>query len=168
MHRYAAFLLSFLAGFLFLNPVQAQTLVDADGPPPQDAPTGTHNVNADTATASSILYAHNGGTITGQTGNLTLNVTGNGTQEVRALNAVGTSSLIEMTAGETVINMLINPTSAHYRGAIADSGGTVTLTHGTISLGPGPPWSESEPRSGGDRARFEAERNRYEDLDGGR
>ena len=139
MHRYAPLLLSFLAGFLFSNPVQAQTLVDANGPPPQDAPTGTFTRAGDIATELSILLARNGGTITG-TGDLTLNVTGSGTQEYKGLNAVGTGSSISMTAGKTVINMPF-PTSrgVNIRGAFAELGGTLTLTDGSlvdIRLGP--------------------------------
>jgi hypothetical protein len=140
LHRYAPLLLSFLAGFLFSNPVQAQTLVDANPPDsPKDAPTGPFNQNGDIATELSILLARNGGTING-TGDLTLNVAGGGTQEIKGLNAVGNGSSISMTAGKTVINMPF-PTSrgVNIRGAFAELGGTLTLTGGSlvdIRLGP--------------------------------
>ena len=76
-----------ISGVLLFQSIQAQTLVDANPPDsPKDAPTGTFTQNGDIATELSILLARNGGTITG-TGDLTLNVTGNGTQEYKGLNA---------------------------------------------------------------------------------
>ena len=132
-----------IAGVLLSQSAQAQTLVNANGTS-ELAPTGTFTQNADIATDSTILLAQNGGSITG-VGDLTLNVSGSGTQENRALTATGTSltgtsSLINMTTGQTVIDMrFISPTpSAHYRGAIAQLGGTVNLDNVTIFLGPGP------------------------------
>ena len=142
------FLLFLIAGFLFFQSVQAQTLVDAagqslPGPTPGEytrigdpPPTGP-------ATLGSILLARDGGTITGQEGTLTLNVTASGTQEVKALSAVGTSpsgtpSQILMTAGKTVINMpfaiKIPPAGSpppNIRGAFAVSGGKLILTNGS-------------------------------------
>jgi hypothetical protein len=68
-------LLFLIAGFLFSNSVQAQTPVDANGTN-ELAPTGTFpNVTA--FGGIDVLFAHNGGTITG-TGNLELDVTGPG------------------------------------------------------------------------------------------
>jgi hypothetical protein len=71
LHKYAPFLLSFLAGFLFSNPVQAQTLFDANGTN-EFAPTGTQFANGADPNVidESIFLARNGGTITGQ-GDLT-------------------------------------------------------------------------------------------------
>jgi outer membrane autotransporter protein len=152
LHRYAAALLSFLAGVLLFQSAQAQTLVDAGAGQSLPGPTpGTYTQMGDPpptgpATQGSILLAHDGGTITGQAGTLTLNVTAGGTKEVIALNAVGTStspsgtttpSQILMTAGRTVIIMpfaiatLPSSPFPNIRGAWAQSGGQLTLTNGS-------------------------------------
>ena len=118
MHRRAPFLLSFLAGVLLFQSVQAQTVLFADGtgtPPGTPThidvppPSFTRTVSATGLIDESIVLARSGGTITG-TGDLTLNVTGSGTQ---VLNAVGIGSLIEMD-GKTVINMTNAPNARMY------------------------------------------------------
>ncbi|PWT85409.1 MAG: hypothetical protein C5B58_03140 [Acidobacteria bacterium] len=88
------------------------------------------------------LYAHDGGIITGVegNGNLTLNLV-EGTGEVRMLRATGTGSRIDLTAGQTILDLLNTvqtPNPSHQRGGLADSGGEITLNNATINLGPGP------------------------------
>jgi hypothetical protein len=148
-------LLFLIAGVLLFQSVQAQTLVNAFSTT-EDAPTGLQPANADQAIDASILYARQGGIINGK-GDLTLDVTSRGNQEVRVLNALGTgsdtappatlpSSQILMTAGKTVIIMPFPASKGvNIRGAFAELGGRLILTSGSspentlvdIRLGPG-------------------------------
>jgi hypothetical protein len=131
LHRYAPLLPSCLAGFLFSNSVQAQTspFVDAGSGQNLFAPTGTFP-NVQAFGGIDVLFAHNGGTITG-TGNLELDVTGN--EEFHVVHADGTgsppgSTAITMTTGQTVINMTqLGPANANARGVHADFGAKVTI-----------------------------------------
>ena len=145
MRRYAPALLSFLAGFLLFQSVQA---TDIDVPPPLvdagmglklSAPTGTFNESRVGGGTENIatLFAHDGGKITG-TGDLTLNLVQGG-PENRMLRATGPDSLIDMTAGKTVINLPTAAIQTRNRGAMADTGGMVILKNVTVSFGNTPP-----------------------------
>src|SRR5262249_51869830 len=118
--------------------VQAQNSpfvpIDANGIH-RDAPTGTFDVSL--PNSSDALFAHNGGTITG-TGDLTLNVRGDG--EFKVLHATGLGSAITMTTGQTVIDMTqLGPTaSPNARGAHADDGGVIHIRNFTITEVPSP------------------------------
>jgi hypothetical protein len=144
MHRYAPFLLSFLAGGLFSNPAHAQT-----SPPLVDAGPGQHLTASGTYTETgdfiSVLSAHgppvteppaNGGTITG-TGDVTINVITLSVGNNRGVDANGLNTPVEtvisLTTGYTTINV-IGPSSGINRAAHAENGVTVNLNNVTISL----------------------------------
>jgi outer membrane autotransporter protein len=105
LRRYALFLLSFLAGFLFSNPVQADPILLADGPGANlSAPTGPVTVDGSLYTGGpftgAIYMATNGGAITG-VGDLTLTV--NDASGNKVFYATGAGSRITMKAGTTEI-----------------------------------------------------------------
>src|SRR5262249_8536215 len=115
LHRYAPFLLCFLAGVLFSNPAYAD-------PPPLAAGTG-QNLTVDSghfpissSPFPAILYANGGGAITTASGGLSLDISGNG---ITALEATGTGSKI------TADTVLLNGAGV---GASVDSGGTISIT----------------------------------------
>jgi hypothetical protein len=157
---YVLFPLSFLAGFVFSNPVQlrrrifsllfliagvlliqsvrAQTLVFANpGNSPQDAPNSpipfVQSAASPLTIQQSILLAV-GGTING-TGPLTLKITDLGKAENKGLNAVGPNSLIDMEVGSTTIDMT-EPVAVRQRGVFAEQGGEVIFKNATVELGP--------------------------------
>ena len=134
-------LLFLIAGVLFSQSVQAQNLVDADGPTTViSAPTGNKNVQGNDSSTGSILTARNGGTINGaKGGTLNLTIHASPVFEVSGLEAVGANSLITITANQTKININMpdNMPENKYRGVWAHNGGTVILTNGTVDLGPG-------------------------------
>jgi hypothetical protein len=124
LHRYASFLLSFLAGILFSNPGHAQ-LVDAGAGENKAAPTGSFTITD--VNLPGILFAHDGGTITAS-GGLTLDVTGNSNT---GLGAAGTGSKI--TAHQVTLNF----TGIQGLGAEASSGGTISITDSTLRVSSG-------------------------------
>src|SRR5258708_33947629 len=103
------------------------------------APTGTFNESRVGGGTENIatLFAHDGGKITG-TGDLTLNLVQGG-PENRMLRATGPGSLIDMTAGKTVINLPTAAIQTRNRGAMADTGGKGNLKNVTVSFGITPP-----------------------------
>jgi outer membrane autotransporter protein len=88
-----------------------------------------------------VLFAHNGGTITG-TGPLELTVTGN--DEFHVVHADGTgsppgSTAITMTTGQTVIDLTqLGPANANARAVHADFGAKVTINDFIITEVPSP------------------------------
>jgi hypothetical protein len=126
LHRYAPFLLSFLAGFLFSNPVYAQ--MPNPTPPVQavgqniTVASGTFDITSLPNGFPAILSA-NGGTITTASPGLTLNGQG-------LLGA-------DVTNGGTII---INDNSTFNVGGglrVSTGGGTIEATNLTIVLSPG-------------------------------
>jgi hypothetical protein len=114
------------------------------------APLGEYNVFRVGGGTENLatLFAHNGGTITGQPGKLTLNLVQGG-DENRMLRATGPGSLIDMTNTQTVINLPDGAIQGINRGAMADNqdfallppdspGGKVLLNNAIVSLGSTP------------------------------
>ena len=120
MHRYAPLLLSFLAGFLFSNPVYAD-------PPPLEALAGeTKTVDSGTfsltSTPFSGVLSANGGTITTTTPGLTL--------DAPTLQGADVRSGGTITITDSTFNVLDGL-------RVATGGGTIDATNLTIVLGPG-------------------------------
>jgi len=127
LQRRIFFLLFLIAGVLLSQSVQAQEkglLADAgkgqDLLVPTSPPTYSFGPPPPNSGAIFVVYAHDGGILTGP-GDLTLNVTGD---NFRGLYALGTGSKIEIL-GQYVINMTSMDVIS--RGVQADTGGTVIL-----------------------------------------
>jgi outer membrane autotransporter protein len=63
------------------------------------------------------------------------------TGEVRLLEANGPGSRIDLTTGQTfleLLNTVTTPNPSHQRGVLVELGGEATLNNATITLGPGP------------------------------
>jgi hypothetical protein len=118
LHRYAPFLLPFLAGFLFSNPVYAF-------PPPLEAGAGRSKV-VDSSTFPitslppsfpAILFAHDGGTLT-TTPPLILEVG----IPTTGLEATGTDPITGTPSKITADNVTLTGTPGASTGAVVDNG----------------------------------------------
>ena len=140
MRRCVPFLLFFLAGILFSNPVQAQLPQRAENLPVQAGAGQNKTVQSGSfiigpsPSLPAILFAHDGGTITTTPGGLTLAVG----QPTTGLAATRAGEITADAITLTGVNqnempgfpgVLGNPAT----GASADNGGTISISNSTIN-----------------------------------